>query len=87
MDQDTPADLAFCMMMDKEYKGYLPLFTDGSKVNEMKHCGASETIEHLMIICRESEQERREITEFFRQKKVQSSLYMLLGGFDSEEEN
>ncbi|KAK2719806.1 hypothetical protein QYM36_005321 [Artemia franciscana] len=36
MDQDTPADLAFCMMMEKEYKGYLPLFTDGSKVDEMK---------------------------------------------------
>ncbi|KAK2714289.1 hypothetical protein QYM36_008746 [Artemia franciscana] len=54
---------------------------------ECPKCGASETIEHLMIICRESEQERREITEFFRQKKVQSSLYMLLGGFDSEEEN
>ncbi|KAK2709159.1 hypothetical protein QYM36_012977 [Artemia franciscana] len=54
---------------------------------ECPKCGASETIEHLMIICRESEQERREITEIFRQKKVQSNLYMLLGGFDSEEEN
>ena len=41
----------------------------------------------MMIMCRESEQERREITEFFREKKVQPSLYMLLGQFDSEEEN
>ncbi|KAK2706230.1 hypothetical protein QYM36_016312 [Artemia franciscana] len=37
MDQDSPVDLAFCMMMDKEYKGYLPLFTDKSKANEIKH--------------------------------------------------
>ena len=34
-------DLAFSMMMEKEYKGYLPLFTDGSKVDEMKHVGAA----------------------------------------------
>ncbi|KAK2721217.1 hypothetical protein QYM36_003479 [Artemia franciscana] len=40
VDQDTRADLAFCMMMDKEYKGYLPLITDRSKVDEIKHVGA-----------------------------------------------
>ena len=54
---------------------------------ECPKCGASEAIEHLMIMCHESKQERHEITKFFRQKKVQLSLYMLLGGFDSEEEN
>ncbi|KAK2727448.1 hypothetical protein QYM36_008065 [Artemia franciscana] len=54
---------------------------------ECLKCDASETIEHLMIMCCESEKERHEITKFFTQKKVQQSLYMLLGGFDSEEEN
>ncbi|KAK2708335.1 hypothetical protein QYM36_014071, partial [Artemia franciscana] len=44
MDQDTPADLAFCMMMEKEYKGYLPLFTDGSKVDEMKHVKVTDSV-------------------------------------------
>ncbi|KAK2704312.1 hypothetical protein QYM36_016642 [Artemia franciscana] len=29
------------MMMEKEYKGYLQLFTEGSKVDEMKHVGAA----------------------------------------------
>ena len=37
---------------------------------ECPKCGASETIKHLMIMCRKSEQERHEITKFFRQKKV-----------------
>ena len=41
MKEDTPADLTFCMMMDKEYKGYVPSFTDGSKANEIKHVGAA----------------------------------------------